>query len=126
MRGPSEQHGRQPLEHERRLRSEDRVEDDRHVVVEVRARGGGAGVIILDDGPGIPEAFRARICDRYVQVRTPGAPSAGGRGAGHQGLGLTFVRLAVQAHGGEVTVECPPPRGTVFQIDLPGAPPVAE
>ena len=66
---------------------------------------------IRDDGPGIPEDLRQAIFDKYTQVVTPGAQAAHNRG-----LGLTFVRLAARAHGGDATVECPPTGGTVFRV----------
>jgi photoactive yellow protein len=68
---------------------------------------------VIDDGPGIPEDVRARIFDRYVQVSSPSTASM------NRGLGLTFVRLAAQAHGGDAAVECPAAGGTIFRISLP-------
>jgi signal transduction histidine kinase len=35
------------------------------------------------------------------------------------GLGLTFCKLAVEAHGGRINFECPPQGGTVFWFELP-------
>lgn len=52
---------------------------------------------IVDSGPGISEADRERIFERFAQVAA-GAPT-------RRGLGLTFCRLAVEAHGGEIWVE---------------------
>lgn len=59
-------------------------------------------VNIIDAGPGIPEKERERIFERFAQV--PGnRPSRRGFG-----LGLTFCRLAVEAHGGKIWVEAGP------------------
>ncbi|MBC7224267.1 MAG: HAMP domain-containing histidine kinase, partial [Anaerolineae bacterium] len=37
------------------------------------------------------------------------------------GLGLTFCRLAVEAHGGHIGLECPPEGGSIFWFTLPVA-----
>lgn len=55
---------------------------------------GYVSVRITDDGPGIPEEHRERIFEQFAQV-----PRAARRGTG---LGLTFCRLAVEAHGGTI------------------------
>jgi signal transduction histidine kinase len=64
---------------------------------------------VEDDGPGIPEAERARVFERFH--RAPGSP------AGGSGLGLAIVREIVLLHGGSVSAE---PResasGAVFRV----------
>ena len=68
---------------------------------------------VSDSGPGIPEEYRDRVFDRFVQV-----PGRMGRRKG-SGLGLAFVKLAVEAHGGQVWVENRPEGGSVFAFTLP-------
>lgn len=68
---------------------------------------------VRDTGPGIPAEFRDKIFDQFIQV--PGQRSRR-RGSG---LGLTFCRLAIEAHGGRVWVESPPSGGSVFAFTLP-------
>jgi len=70
-------------------------------------------VKVSDSGPGVPEAFRVRIFNRFTQV-----PGLRGRRRG-SGLGLTFCRLAVEAHGGRIWVEPRPAGGSVFVFTLP-------
>jgi two-component system, sensor histidine kinase and response regulator len=69
---------------------------------------------VADQGKGVPENLREGIFERFVQLdsgdRT--APRTG------RGLGLTFCRLAVEAHGGRIYVEDASP-GAVFCIRLP-------
>jgi two-component system, sensor histidine kinase and response regulator len=69
---------------------------------------------VADQGPGVPEELREGIFERFVQLdsgeRT--APRTG------RGLGLTFCRLAIEAHGGRIYVEDATP-GAVFCIRLP-------
>jgi PAS domain S-box-containing protein len=68
---------------------------------------------IADNGPGIPEEFREKIFDRFTQV-----PGSRGRRRG-SGLGLTFCRLAVEAHGGRIWIEPRPGGGSIFTLTLP-------
>jgi NtrC-family two-component system sensor histidine kinase KinB len=68
---------------------------------------------VSDTGPGIPYDYRERIFDRFIQV-----PGIIGRGTG-TGLGLSFSKLSVEAHGGKIWVEDNPVGGSVFCIQLP-------
>lgn len=71
---------------------------------------------VLDDGPGIPEADRARVWDRFWRAEgTQGVPGSG--------LGLAIVREVVEAHGGEVHVAARPEGGTDIGFTLPPAAP---
>jgi len=68
---------------------------------------------ISDNGPGIPTEYREKVFDRFSQV-----PGHKGRQRG-SGLGLTFCRLVVEAHGGKIWVEANPSGGSVFTFSLP-------
>jgi two-component system, sensor histidine kinase and response regulator len=71
---------------------------------------------VADQGKGIPAELREKIFERFVQVDQPqGSMTRSGRG-----LGLTFCKLAVEAHGGSIAVEEGNP-GAVFCIRLPAA-----
>ena len=74
---------------------------------------GTIAVHVSDTGPGIPEEFREKIFDRFSQV-----PGQSGRRRG-SGLGLTFCKLAVEAHGGRIWVEPRPGGGSTFTLILP-------
>jgi two-component system sensor histidine kinase/response regulator len=83
------------------------------VELSVRATPAEVEIRVSDAGPGVPVELRERIFDRFFQVESEQEPT---RGA--QGLGLTFVKVAVEAHGG--TVEAlDSPTGAVFLIQLP-------
>ncbi len=67
-----------------------------------------AEVRISDTGPGIPEAERQRIFDMHYTTKTTGT-----------GIGLYLARSIVEAHGGEISVENRPGRGSEFRLRLP-------
>lgn len=69
---------------------------------------------VSDQGKGIPLGFEERIFDKFSRV-DPGQSS-------HQlnrGLGLTFCKLAVEAHGGRIWVRSQPNQGSTFSFSLP-------
>jgi signal transduction histidine kinase/DNA-binding response OmpR family regulator len=83
------------------------------VTLSVRGRDGRATVEVLDHGPGIPEAFRSRIFQKFAQAdRADGAPTKG------TGLGLAIARAIVERHGGEIGFESRPGE-TAFRVRLP-------
>lgn len=73
-------------------------------------------VIVSDSGPGIPIQERKRIFEKFTQIKSPNTASAR-RGSG---LGLTFCKMAVEAHGGVIHAEDGPDgRGVTFHVRLP-------
>lgn len=86
--------------------------------IQVLARHSENDVVfyIADSGPGIPAGERDRIFERFRQVKT-NIPLRGPKGSG---LGLTFCKLAIEAHGGHIWVEDNSPLGgACFGITLP-------
>lgn len=76
-------------------------------------QGGAVLVTVEDDGPGIAEAERARVFNRFY--RTPGSAGSG------VGLGLAIVREIVLAHRGQIALETPASgRGLRVRVELPG------
>jgi signal transduction histidine kinase len=71
---------------------------------------GGLEITVTDDGPG----FDATIAKRFA---TPGATTRIGEGG--FGLGLASVRRIVESHGGRLSLETAPERGTCVRIWLP-------
>lgn len=67
---------------------------------------------VRDQGPGIPPQFHERIFEKFGQVR-------GGRKVRGTGLGLTFCKLAVEAHGGQIWLESVQGVGSIFALALP-------
>lgn len=69
-------------------------------------------VSVQDNGPGVPDALKQTIFDRFTQ----GGDSLGATGSG---LGLNIVKEFVDLHRGTVVVVDAPGGGAVFQIELP-------
>jgi signal transduction histidine kinase len=74
---------------------------------------GGPEVHVLDRGPGLPDAAREHVFDRFW------SGSGEGRGLGGSGLGLAIVRKLVEADGGTVELRARPGRGTDATVVLP-------
>ncbi len=73
---------------------------------------------VADCGPGIPVDERERVFEKFKQVKG----SSDRRGKRGTGLGLTFCRLAVEAHGGRIWIEEQGPLpGASFLVWLPVA-----
>jgi signal transduction histidine kinase len=85
-----------------------------HVQASVRVQGHTVGLVVTDDGPGVPVALRDEVFDRFVR-------GEGDRG-GSVGLGLSIVRAVARSHGGDVVLESPPEGGSRFVVTLPTAP----
>ena len=69
---------------------------------------------IADTGEGIPQEAFGRIFEKFGQVETR---SAGQRNS--TGLGLTFCKMAVEAHGGTIWVESELGKGSKFSFTVP-------
>ena len=85
-------------------------------VIEVSAvdLGDSVSIIVDDNGPGVPEADRARIFDRFARLDQARTSTDGG-----SGLGLAIVKAIAEAHGGGVRCVDSPIGGARFVIDLP-------
>jgi len=81
------------------------------ITIRVLARGNFVAVSVSDTGSGIPHEYLPHIFDKFVQV--PGAPTGGA------GLGLAISRLIVEAHGGQISAQSEPQKGSTFTFTLP-------
>lgn len=81
----------------------------------VRALEGerGASISVIDQGCGIAPEHIGRIFERFYRVDRGRSRAAGGTG-----LGLAIVKHIAHAHGGEVSVESTPGKGSTFTIHL--------
>lgn len=74
----------------------------------------GGEVAVRDHGPGIPEADRPHVFDRFYR-----APDA--RGLPGSGLGLAIVRQVAESHGGRVSAEAAEGGGARLRMSLSGS-----
>jgi signal transduction histidine kinase len=79
------------------------------VRVLVEPEPGGLAFAVADTGPGIDPRDLPHIFDRFVK-----AADSGGAG-----LGLAIARSLVEAHGGRITADSAPGRGTTMRFVLP-------
>jgi signal transduction histidine kinase len=89
------------------------------VTLALTARADADGILLTvsDDGPGIPSEYQDIIFRKFERVRSPNAPRVRS-----SGLGLTFCRLAVEAHGGRIWVKSADGEGSTFFVQLPMEP----
>ena len=71
-------------------------------------------VSVTDNGPGVPEAFRDRIFQRFAQ-----ADSSTTRTNAGTGVGLYIAKTLVEIHGGRLAYDNAEGTGTVFYFELP-------
>ena len=65
-------------------------------------------IAFTDEGPGIPPDVRHKIFTPFFSTKSRGS-----------GLGLPTVKRIVEAHGGQLAIDCPPSGGTTVVIRLP-------
>jgi two-component system, NtrC family, sensor histidine kinase HydH len=81
------------------------------VTVKTRSAGGTAEVAVIDRGAGIQPANLKNIFNPFFTTKPSGV-----------GLGLAIVSKIVDEHGGKITVESEPGKGSIFRVALPMEP----
>jgi signal transduction histidine kinase len=84
------------------------------VTVTTQARERDVLVAVADTGSGIPKDHLPHVFERLYRVDRSRDSRSGGAG-----LGLAIARQIVELHGGRITVESEPGRGTLFAFSLP-------
>jgi two-component system phosphate regulon sensor histidine kinase PhoR len=84
------------------------------VLVSVEHTPGTIIVRVTDTGIGIAKKHHSRLFERFYRV-----DKARSRQSGGTGLGLSIVKHIVEAHGGQVTVDSEPEKGSTFAFTLP-------
>lgn len=89
--------------------------NSRPIELSMTAQGRSVRVAVADRGPGIPEAERGRLFQRFVRLNATSGEQYG------IGLGLYVVKTIVEAHRGRLGVEPRPGGGSVFWFELDAA-----
>lgn len=82
------------------------------IAISVRQVEGSIEVVVKDSGQGIPPEEKDAIFNKFYRMRTAQKKSG-------FGLGLSFCKLAVEAHGGRIWVESQSGTGSQFFLRLP-------
>jgi signal transduction histidine kinase len=85
-----------------------------NIKIEAEKLGVFAKISVSDNGLGIPREYQNIVFDKFSQVE---ARDSGG--VRSTGLGLTFCKLAVEAHGGNISLESEPEHGASFIFLVP-------
>lgn len=83
------------------------------VSINIKAKGSKAIITVSDTGIGIPEEHQSRIFERFYRVDKSHSKETGGTG-----LGLSIVKHAVAAHGGSISLESTPGKGTTIRVEI--------
>ena len=78
--------------------------------VSVELVGNDVRIGVEDAGPGVDDADRERIFERFVRLH---------QGSDGAGLGLPLARWIAEAHRGSLTLEASGPGGSRFAVKLP-------
>jgi two-component system NtrC family sensor kinase len=90
------------------LNSAHAVQERGAIDVSLTSGGGACQVAIADNGPGIPPTIREKLFTPFFTTKGHGT-----------GLGLATAKRLVEAHGGAITIDCPPHGGTVVTVRPP-------
>jgi two-component system, NtrC family, sensor histidine kinase HydH len=80
------------------------------VTVKTRALGGSVEISVIDRGAGIEAGQMENVFNPFFTTKKDGV-----------GLGLAIVSKIVDLHGGKITVESEPGKGSIFRVFLPAA-----
>jgi two-component system phosphate regulon sensor histidine kinase PhoR len=90
---------------------------EKHIEVTATVEGEAVAVSVADHGIGIPRSEQQRIFEMFYRVDCRRTTEVDG-----SGIGLSLVKHIVDAHGGRISVDSAPGRGSRFTIHLPTSP----
>ena len=93
------------------------TEDDKRIKLRTYANGASVCFEAQDNGCGLSRRAAKRVFERFYQVNDRLSRTVGGCG-----LGLSIVQFIVDAHGGSISVNSEPGRGSTFTVKIPVAP----
>lgn len=87
------------------------------VQISIKTSGDFITLLVKDSGVGLEVDEHEMIFQKFTRVDNPLSREAGG-----SGLGLFLARQLARAHGGDITVESVPEKGSTFTLQLPKTP----
>jgi len=84
------------------------------IEVETYNIGDGVNITVKDNGIGMTKETQKKIFDKFYRINTGNLHDVKGFG-----LGLNYVRAIVQLHGGNISIESEPGKGSSFSIFIP-------
>lgn len=85
-----------------------------NIRIDARRKNNRCEFRVSDNGPGIPHDKQAHIFDKYYRIPNGNLHTIKG-----YGLGLFYVKVMAEKHGGQVAVKSAPGKGSTFIIQLP-------
>jgi len=76
--------------------------------VDIAPVNGACRIVFTDAGPGIPADIRAKIFTPFFTTKSRGT-----------GLGLPTAKRFIEAHDGQISIDCPTQGGTAVHVTLP-------
>lgn len=90
------------------LNAEQAMPDGGQLVVRTYGTANGVALDLIDTGCGMDEQTRAKIFETFFSTKRGGS-----------GLGLPTTRKIIEGHGGQITLQSEPGRGTQVTLKLP-------
>ena len=84
------------------------------ITIESKVNDRKLRIIVRDQGDGIPQEYQKNIFDKFYRVPTGNLHRVKGFG-----LGLSYVKQIVEAHGGNISLQSAKGKGSSFLISLP-------
>src|SRR5215813_5133996 len=91
--------------------------DEKYLGVKLYRENGVVKLVVADHGIGISRRDQSKIFEKFYRAGDPLVHNTKG-----SGLGLSLVRHITDAHGGDITVESTPGKGSTFVLSLPVMP----
>jgi two-component system phosphate regulon sensor histidine kinase PhoR len=89
-------------------------ENKPEIVISTRDQGNNLEISIADNGIGIKAEDQRKVFHRFYRVSTGNVHDVKGFG-----LGLHYVKVIVERHGGRINVESVPGKGSIFKLSFP-------